>query len=276
MQSVCFDNELIKNNGKQEIKVEFISYPFNIEISKLTGREIFAVDTVNNVYNVLSINNLFADKLTTIGPNTIGIQFDRFDELVKQLFDIHALLRFNIDTMDFDIIRTKYIERAKNETTSRGIQFNQYQIIEDALSLLRRVTKIDEGDDEELKKYINDFQSSYTGKKGRKPNSEWAIAGEQIKYIIEAVFTYNMNKEKILKAFILDNLLLFKDISGKEKGDKIVNLKECLINRYYSCSSMNIKVLRGKSLNRIFWSILNPLTIEELDEFIKENIRIIS
>lgn len=274
--SACLDNELIKNNGKQEIKVEFISYPFNIEISKLTGREIFAVDTVNNVYNVLSINNLFADKLTTIGPNTIGIQFDRFDELVKQLFDINALLRFNIESMDFSDIKNKYLERAQHESESRGLLFNKIKIIEDALSLLNRITRIDDGDDKELKKYIDDFHSSYLGKAGRKTNSEWAIVGEQIKYLMESLFIHNISKEKILKAFSMENVLLFKNLSGKEKGDMIAKTRSQMIDTYSSCSPIDAKVLKGKSLNRIYWSILSPLNVDEIDKFIQEKIRIYS
>lgn len=86
--SVCNENELRNTeHGKQQIKVEFISHACNIEIFKAKGNNIFAVES-DNEYNVLPINHLFADKLTTLGPNTIGIQDVRMHEQIKQLYDI--------------------------------------------------------------------------------------------------------------------------------------------------------------------------------------------
>jgi len=265
--SVCYDNELRVRGGKQEIKVEFISYPCKIDINKLSGRKIFAVDS-DKEYNVLSINNLFADKLTTLGPNSIGIQNDRMDEQIKQLFDIHALMTFNMKGLDFDVIKEKYLERAKMETESRKITFDEIYIIKDALAQLSRLAKIDDGKDKELKKYIDDFQSSYIGRNGRRGYSEWAVVGEQVKYLMELIFIHNMNKEKLNKAFAIEGLLSFKHLSGAEKG-RSINKKE-----YAGYSRIDPKVLKGKNLSRVFWSILNPENIEQIEYFVNDYIRL--
>ena len=271
--SVCYENELRVNGGRQEIKVEFISYPCKIEISKVTGQEIFAVES-DKEYNILPINNLFAGKLTTFGPKSIGIQDDRMDEQIKQLFDIHALMIFNMDALDFDTIREKYLERAKIETDSRKIEFNVSNIIEDALAQLRRLSKIDDGEDKELKKYIDDFQSSYIGRNGRKAHAEWAVVGEQIKYLMELIFIHKMSKEKLKKAFEIESLLSFKHLSGAERGRNILEFKNILINEYASYSSIDPKILKGKNQSRVFWSILNPENIEQIEYFVNDHIRL--
>ena len=271
--SVCYDNELRVRGGKQEIKVEFISYPCKIEISKLTGKTIFAVDS-DKEYNVLSINNLFADKLTTLGPNSIGIQNDRMDEQIKQLFDIHALMIFNMKNLDFDVIREKYLERAKIETESRKIAFDESYIIEDALVQLRRLAKIDDGEDKELKKYIDDFQSSYTGRNGRRGHADWAVVGEQLKYLMELIFIHKMSKERLRKAFEIEEILSFKHLSGAEKGRRIMEFKNILIKEYAGYSSVDPKILKGKNLGRVFWSILNPENIEQIEYFVNDYIRL--
>ena len=271
--SVCYENELRVNDGKQEIKVEFISYPCKIEMSKLRGRKIFAVDS-DKEYNVLSINNLFADKLTTLGPNTIGIQNDRMDEQIKQLFDIHALMIFNMKDLDFAVIREKYLERAKIETESRKIAFDESYIIRDALTQLRRLAKVDDGEDKELKKYIDDFQSSYIGRNGRRGHADWAVVGEQIKYLMELIFVHKMNKEKLKKAFEIEEILAFKHLSGAKKGRRIMEFKNTLIKEYAGYSSIDPKILKGKSLGRVFWSILNPENIEQIEYFVNDYIRL--
>jgi len=269
--SVCYENELRVNTGKQEIKVEFISYPCKIEISKVTGQRIFAVES-DKEYNVLPLNNLLADKLTTLGPKSIGIQDERMDEQIKQLFDIHALMIFNMDALNFDIIREKYMERAKIEADSRKIGFNESNIIADALTQLRRLSKIDDGEDKELKKHINDFQSSYIVRNGRKSRAEWAVVGEQIKYLMELIFIHKMSKSKLQKAFEIESLLSFRHLSGADRGRNILEFKNILIREYASYSIIDPKILKGKSPSRIFWSILTPENIDQIEYFVNDHI----
>ncbi|NLN48887.1 MAG: nucleotidyl transferase AbiEii/AbiGii toxin family protein [Clostridiales bacterium] len=271
--SVCYENELRVNSGKQEIKIEFISYPCKIEISKKSGRNIFAVDS-DMEYNVLSINNLFSDKLTTLGPNSIGIQNERMDEQIKQLFDIHALMKYNITDLDFNTITEKYLERARIESETRKIAFDENYIINDALTQLRRFAKIDDGQDKELRKYIDDFQSSYIGRGGRRGHAEWAVVAEQIKYLMELIFVYKVGKEKLKKAFEIQEILSFKHLSGSEKGIHIKTFKDIFIKEYAGYSSINTKILKGKSLERILWSVLTPGNIEQIEYFVNDYVRL--
>ena len=66
-----------ENQSKnQELKIEFIIQDTIIEYQNVKGTDIFAVSS-DIEYQILPINYLFADKLTTLGPNTIGVQDTR-------------------------------------------------------------------------------------------------------------------------------------------------------------------------------------------------------
>ena len=70
-------------------------------------------------YQLLPVSHLFADKLTTIGCNTIGVQDDRMDEQVKQFYDVVMLTIYRLDELDIKEVRKKYLKRAEKEWYDR-------------------------------------------------------------------------------------------------------------------------------------------------------------
>jgi len=98
--SVCTEKELFgKSPGVQEIKIEFHFSKGPLPIYTIAAPSIFAVKT-DLSYQVLPLNDLIGDKLTTLGPNTIGIPLERADELIKQVYDLASLLEFNWEKVD--------------------------------------------------------------------------------------------------------------------------------------------------------------------------------
>ncbi len=59
------------NIPHQELKIEFMLCSEKLDFEKKTGENIFAVDSEWE-YQLLPLNHLFADKLTTMGCETIG------------------------------------------------------------------------------------------------------------------------------------------------------------------------------------------------------------
>ena len=49
----------------------------------------------------------------------------------------------------------------------------------------------------------------------------------------------------------------------KEKGNKVRKVRDMLIERFGDASPIPVKILKGKSLQRVFWSVV---TIENMDE----------
>ena len=84
---------------KQELKIEFIMDTEDWEFTRKIGENIFAVQSYFE-YQLLPVSHLFADKFTTIGCNTIGVQNDRMDEQVKQFYDVVMLTIYRLDELD--------------------------------------------------------------------------------------------------------------------------------------------------------------------------------
>ena len=103
---------------KQELKIEFIMESEDWEYTRKTGKDIFAVES-GFEYQLLPVSHLFADKLTTIGCNTIGVQDDRMDEQVKQFYDVVMLTIYRLDELDIKEVRKKYLKRAEKEWYDR-------------------------------------------------------------------------------------------------------------------------------------------------------------
>ena len=145
----------------QELKIEFILQSEKWESEKRTGENIFAVNSKWE-YQLLPLNSLFADKLTTMGCETIGVQNDRMDEQVKQFYDILMLTKYCISEIDCSAVRKKYSDLAKAEWFVRKeTECNVDDVITDVRKQLLRYEMADSGEDAELKKYINDFHSLY-------------------------------------------------------------------------------------------------------------------
>lgn len=65
------------------------------EYTRKTGKEIFAEES-GFEYQLFPISH-FADKLITIGCNTIGVQDDRMDEQVKRFYDVAIFTTYRLE-----------------------------------------------------------------------------------------------------------------------------------------------------------------------------------
>jgi len=123
--SICEPYELFATRGgKQEVKIEFFYSDNSYDINKHLRPKLFALET-DKEFNILSLSELFADKLTTLGPNTIGISDERADEQFKQVYDIITLFYSNFDQIinNKDIIKQKYEKASKLECEIHTIEY---------------------------------------------------------------------------------------------------------------------------------------------------------
>jgi hypothetical protein len=133
--SVCTEKELFgrKNPGVQEIKIEFHFTDDLPALHRMTSPRIFAMDT-RQTYQILPLNDLLGDKLTTLGPDTIGIPNDREDEQIKQIYDIDGLIRFNWDSINLPLVRKSFLARANVEARQRTLSSSMPEIFSDMLA----------------------------------------------------------------------------------------------------------------------------------------------
>ena len=250
---------------KQELKIEFIMETEAWEYTKKTGENIFAVQSEFE-YQLLPVSHLFADKFTTIGCNTIGVQNDRMDEQVKQFYDVMMLTTYQLDELDIEAVRKKYLQRAEKEWYDRkDSEYELEEIIADVRKQLFRYSMVDSGEEAELKKYINDFKALYLNSKVEF-SPQIVACGASLVHLMYETMLNDDNWDTVRKALAIESMLELKQYEGREKGSKTKEIREMLIREFGSYSTIPSSILKGKSLKRIFWAIADKDNLDEIWE----------
>lgn len=253
----------------QELKIEFIIESDRWDYTKRTGENIFAVDS-RWEYQILPVSSLFADKLTTMGCETIGVQNDRMDEQVKQFYDVMMLTKYCLKDIDAGMVLEKYRKRAEQEWRDRRPEeaYHVENIIADVRRQLYRYSMADSGEDTELKKYINDFKGLYLN--SRVEFAPQAVAcGASLVRLMYDLLLQGQDWGKVNKALEIEAKLALDQYAGKEKGDKIKELRRELIQEFGSYSSIAPEILKGKNLRRVFWAIVDIDNLGEIEKCIE-------
>ena len=259
----------------QELKIEFILQPEKWEYERRTGENIFAVNSSWN-YQILPLNYLFADKLTTLGCNTIGVQNERLDEQVKQFSDIMMLSRNCISEMQCSVVKEKYLKRAEQEWNTRkitlgstleGRDYEPKYIVKDVEKQLLRYQQADSGEDAELKKFINDFHSLYLNRKVQYDPKTVACGASLVRLMYELMIS-GMGWDKVKQALEIEKKLGMEHLSGPEKGQKIRKLRNQFIQEFGKDSVIPASTLKGKDLKRVFWAVVNIDNLNKIEGMI--------
>ena len=259
----------------QELKIEFILQPEKWEYERRTGENIFAVNSSWN-YQILPLNYLFADKLTTLGCNTIGVQNERLDEQVKQFYDIMMLSRNCISEMQCSVVKEKYLKRAEQEWNTRkitlgstleGRDYEPKYIVKDVEKQLLRYQQADSGEDAELKKFINDFHSLYLNRKVQYDPKTVACGASLVRLMYELMIS-GMGWDKVKQAVEIEKKLGMEHLSGPEKGQKIRKLRNQFIQEFGKDSVIPASTLKGKDLKRVFWAVVNIDNLNKIEGMI--------
>lgn len=259
----------------QELKIEFILQPEKWEYERRTGENIFAVNSSWN-YQILPLNYLFADKLTTLGCNTIGVQNERLDEQVKQFYDIMMLSRNCISEMQCSVVKEKYLKRAEQEWNTRkitlgstleGRDYEPKYIVKDVEKQLLRYQQADSGEDAELKKFINDFHSLYLNRKVQYDPKTVACGASLVRLMYELMIS-GMGWDKVKQALEIEKKLGMEHLSGPEKGKKIRKLRNQFIQEFGKDSVIPASTLKGKDLKRVFWAVVNIDNLNKIEGMI--------
>jgi len=264
-------SEIIAADGKkgvQEIKVEFFLDNTEWPKKRLKNPQVFSMET-NQTYIVLTLEAIIADKLTTLGPSTIGIPDTRRDELCKQLYDLDGLLHSS-DSGKHNITEVKslYMKRARLECESRKMDFSLEEISEDVMEWLRSLYLIDFEGNSRLEKDINDFQSLYLRKEINRGKGQWAIIGEKLRFYLTNLYSDKSIRNIWKKALDLEKLMEFQELEGKARGEIIKKLRESFSNAFSKYSVFPQKRLKGKNPQRQMWHFIDPSNLSEINSWI--------
>lgn len=261
-------NVKVEGVPHQEVKIEFILQREKWEFEKKTGENIFAVNSKWE-YQVLPLSHLFADKMTTLGCKTIGVQNDRMDEQVKQFYDIMMLTKYCISKLQCSVVREKYLKRAEDEWAVRKeMEYNLDEIIADVRKQLLRYEMADSGEDAELKKFINDFHSLYLNSKVDYSPQVVACGAALIKLMYELMLS-GQGWEKVQKVLLVEDRLGMQHLAGREKGQKIKSIRETLIQEFGSYSVIPPRILRGKNIKRVFWAVVDIDNLDDIEKILE-------
>ncbi len=252
------------NFSQNEIKLEFIIKNKMPAIYKMNKPELFAIEK-SLEYNILPIHVLIADKLTTLGPNTVGVPNMRNDEQPKHIYDIYHLIKFNIGTIKMDEIWQYYNDFVYQEMEIRGIDSNIQDVLYDVINQLNELSNIENKPD--LWQIILNFQSLYLKKGINYKKQDWAIIGLTLHFFYYLLI-HDLNIGKLKRAFEIENILQFNNYSGIERGNVIKKFKNEFIEKFRKYSKLDVKLLKGKKQTRIFWEIVSPENINDAYDFV--------
>ena len=266
--SVCTDKELYKKpSGKQEIKAEFFIEKKLCPYQMIKKPSIFALETDKN-YQVISLDTLIGDKLTTLGSNTIGIPKNRLDELIKQIYDLNSLIEYNKDKIDTSEIKKFFIQRAELECKTRNINFNLIKIVSDMRRQMRELASIDFKKNRDLEKLINDFQGLYLRKAITKSIGQWALIGDKLRNFIESIQRKRLDKECLKRSYRISDVLGFSGYEGVGRGEIVRKFRIDFSKEFSKYCEWPFDLLKGKSPQRMFWSVVSHQNIDEIDKWI--------
>jgi hypothetical protein len=266
--TICSGDELLGSRGKQEVKVEFLFLEGGHRIQKIKSPNLFAL-TTGESFNILSFEQLFSDKLTTIGPNTIGVPFERSDEQLKQVYDVITLFLNNSNEVirNPQKIRFFYKNTAIKECQMRKIEYNKDVLFADMMKFTRKLQQIE--NDPQLYKIANDFQSVYLRSSVTRDKNGWAIVGFQLELLFDFIFNGN---DKILRFREIENLissLSFPNITGPERGSVMREVRTSLETKFSLVPDLSNDFFR-KSFGRIIWELVTKKSYEDILECIKD------
>jgi len=268
--SVCTEKELFgkKTTGTQEIKLEFHFTDEPFAIQQISSPRIFALET-KQTYQLLPLDDLIGDKLTTLGPNTIGIPVDRADEQIKQIYDIAWLLKFNWGNINLRRVGTSFLARANSEAHQRALTATMADIFSDMMAQMKHLSVMDMENDKSLLKRINDFQSLYVRKELNRSPAEWAVIAAKIHLLLDYLRRNKDATSSLDSLFQCERNLEFDSLQGAEKGRLARRFREEFSKDFEKYSDYPAKVLKGKSPARILWAVVKMDNVDELASWIK-------
>ena len=266
--SICNDRELFATRGRQEVKIEFLFSNHEYPINKIAHPQLFAIET-DKEFNVLALEMLFADKLTTLGPATIGVSDERADEQFKQIYDVITLFVSNMDQIiaNKELIRSNYKKVAEIECQIHRISYDADKLFADMKLLINRVKNIES--DSNLLQRAKDFQALYLRNAVNRDKAQWAIVGYQLDLLVDCVFQDDIKIKRFKEIEKLIDELKFDTIRGPERGQKNMQVREALRSKFSSNEGLSADLFR-KRIDRIIWELFSFVSFDEIVDSLRE------
>lgn len=247
------------------IKVDVLLIETEVPFHTVRRSKTFA-GTVENV-TCSTPGALIGDKLLTLAKDTIGIQ--QIEDYPKQLYDLEMLAYqrgCGVRELTDAVKAVKIL--APVEASFRDKRVEPTDALEDVKKTMTDFSSIDLASaDKQFKKAVNDFQQFYVSESqmGIKLY-EWSCRILRMRFLASLIQLRFMDKLSLqeMERF----LSLSKSISSRAKSAKAKEVEEARSGLLKLSKGQETKELKGKPLDRVFWHMVTPENIEELDKSI--------
>lgn len=252
-------------NDSCRIKLDVLLVEMGIPVNTVKSAKTFA-GTVENV-TCSTAGALIGDKLLTLAKNSIGIQ--QVEDYPKQLYDLE-MLAFQRDCGIVEL--TDAVNAVKVltpvEASFRDEHVQPADALEDVKRTMTDFSSVDLASaDKQFKKAVNDFQQFYVSESqmGIKLY-EWSCRILRMRFLASLIQLHFMDK---LSAREVERFLsLSKSISSRAKSVKAREVEQAKSGLLKLSRGPEMKELKGKPLDRVFWHTVTQENIEELDKSI--------
>jgi len=260
-----------ENRKELEVKIDFLCNCLPLNSENLVKVQTYAVET--QTIKCLTAGTLLGDKLLSLAKGSIGMTFE--DYYPKQIYDVDALIQSGVPSEPFfdDAIRAVSC-LVVSEAGYRQIVVEPPKVMEDIVRVMERYSLVDMPQGEsELKKVIDNFQQFYVNNTQRVNRDGWSIKALRIRFftgVISLLLEKKISKEEavqlVSRSQAVEQLLenIFDDDVLVVKGKMLALQREKMLG---------FKILRGKSLQRVFWQILTIDRLTELEAIVKSKIK---
>lgn len=257
-----YDVDLPGVLGKDcSIKLDILLADTGVPFTTIRRAETFAV-VVENV-KCSTAGALIGDKLLTLAKDSIGIT--KIEDYPKQMYDLEMLAfqrDCGLEELGDAIKAVKILTPI--EAGFRGKRVRPLEALKDVKNTMTGFSKLDLASaDMQFKKAVNNFQQFYVSETERATRLyQWSSRALRVRFLASLIQLHFM--DKLSPQEVERFLSLSKSISSRAKSAKARDVEEARSGLLKLSKGQEMKELKGKPLDRVFWHTVTPENIEEL------------
>jgi len=243
------------------IKTEFLLEDLKIPHVTLPKATTFALETKN--IKCYTVPSLIGDKLLTLASNTIGVTKE--GDVPKQIYDVATLSElYVLSPDDFAQIQYAMNKLIPVESGYRDLQLEEREVLSDIQTSLQRYCLLGtSGEDGETWNNITRFQQFYVNSSQRKNRDEWAEQAWRLRFLTELIGSMFEGESAQTQAIKYSSAINTSKKLSEVKGARIIESRKELLKHAKQFTPF-FKQLRGKSLNRVFWQVIDRENLEDV------------
>jgi hypothetical protein len=248
---------------KLDVKIDFLCKCPKLPSETIDAAKTYALETKS--IKCSTAGALTGDKLLSLAEGSIGLDIE--ENYPKQIYDVDALM----ESCDVSV---KFISDFKEaidclvvtEASYRKIDAPTNKVLDDILRAMDKYSLVDmpEGN-AALKQEIDNFQQFYVNRSQRMRKDEWSTKALRIRFL--SILTQRLCSGRISRADMAKLIAKARKAEenlNKATGDKVPKLRKEILD-LAQAKIPHFKDLKGKPLPRVFWQILTPENINDLE-----------